>query len=138
MLVMQEETFGPLLPLIKVKDAAEAVKQANASSFGLSSSIWTRDQAKGEVLARKLEAGSTCVNDVIINYIMPEVPFGGLKDSGLGYRHGGADSLKKFCRPQTIVTDRFGLKRELIWMPYGKPLAGLLRLLLDILYRRRF
>lgn len=138
MLVMQEETFGPLLPVFKVKDAEEALKMANASRFGLSSSIWTRDQSKGEALARKLQAGSTCVNDVIINYIMPEVPFGGIKESGLGYRHGGADSLKKFCRPQTVVTDRFGLKREPIWLPYGKPVAGLLRLMLDILYRRRY
>ena len=138
MMVMREETFGPLLPIVKVKDAGEALQLANASNFGLSSSIWTRDQSRGEALARKLEAGSTCVNDVYINYIMPEVPFGGIKESGLGYRHGGADSLKKFCRPQTVVTDRFSLKREPIWMPYNKPVAGLLRLVLDLLYRRKF
>jgi acyl-CoA reductase-like NAD-dependent aldehyde dehydrogenase len=138
MLVMQEETFGPLLPVIKVKDAAEALKLANAGRFGLSSSIWTGDQSRGEALARQLGAGSTCVNDVLINYFMPEVPFGGVKDSGLGYRHGGPDSLKKFCRPQTVVTDRTGWKREPTWLPYGKPLAGLLRLVLNLLYRRKF
>jgi acyl-CoA reductase-like NAD-dependent aldehyde dehydrogenase len=138
MLVMREETFGPVLPVIRVKDAAEAVKLANTSSFGLSSSIWTRDTSKGEALARKLEAGSTCVNDVIINYILPEVPFGGIKDSGLGYRHGGPDSLKKFCRPQTVLTDRLGLKSEPFWMPYGKPVAKLLGLALDLLYRRKY
>lgn len=138
MLVLREETFGPLLPIVKVKDADEALRLANASNFGLSSSIWTRDQSRGEALARKLEAGSTCVNDVVINYVLPEVPFGGIKESGLGYRHGGADSLKKFCRPQTVVTDRFGLKHEPIWMPYNKPVAGLLRLVLDLLYRRKY
>lgn len=138
MLVMSEETFGPILPVIKVKDAAEAIKLANESNFGLSSSIWTRDTSKGEALARKLEAGSTCVNDVIINYILPEVPFGGIKDSGLGYRHGGEDSLKKFCRPQTVLTDRLGLKSEPFWMPYGKPVAKMLGLVLDLLYRRKY
>ena len=138
MLVMREETFGPVLPVIRVKDAAEAVKLANTSTFGLSSSIWTRDTSKGEALARKLEAGSTCVNAVIINYILPEVPFGGIKDSGLGYRHGGPDSLKKFCRPQTVLTDRLGLKSEPFWMPYGKPVAKLLGLALDLLYRRKY
>jgi acyl-CoA reductase-like NAD-dependent aldehyde dehydrogenase len=138
MLVMQEETFGPLLPVIKVKDAAQALRMANTGRFGLSSSIWTADTSKGEALARQLKAGSTCVNDVLINYFMPEVPFGGINDSGLGYRHGGPDSLKKFCRPQTVVTDRTGWKRELTWLPYSKPLTGLLRLALNLLYRRKY
>ncbi|MBN9390559.1 MAG: aldehyde dehydrogenase family protein [Chloroflexi bacterium] len=138
MLVMREETFGPLLPIIKVKDADEALRLANASNFGLSSSIWTGDTSRGEALAQKLEAGSTCVNDVFINYILPEVPFGGIKDSGLGYRHGGADSLRKFCRPQTILTDRFGLKSEPIWLPYGKKVPKLLGFALNLMYKRKY
>lgn len=138
MLVMQEETFGPLLPVIRVKDADEALRLANASNFGLSSSIWTGDTSRGEALAQKLEAGSTCVNDVFINYILPEVPFGGIKDSGLGYRHGGPDSLRKFCRPQTVLTDRFGLKSEPIWLPYGKVVPKMLSFALNLLYKRKY
>ncbi len=136
MLVMQEETFGPLLPIIKVKNAEEAIEKANKSNFGLSSSLWTGDRARGERLARQIEAGSTCVNDVTINYMALDVPFGGIKESGIGYRHGGADGLKKFCRPQSIIIDRFGLAREPIWMPYGKPVARLLHFALNLLYKR--
>jgi acyl-CoA reductase-like NAD-dependent aldehyde dehydrogenase len=138
MLVMKEETFGPLLPIVKVKSADEAIRRANASNYGLSSSLWTKDKARGIELAKRVEAGSTCVNDVIINYTMPEIPFGGIKESGIGYRHGGADSLKKFCRPQSIVTDRLGLKWELIWMPYGKPVANGLKFVLDALFKRKY
>lgn len=126
MLVMQEESFGPVLPIIKVKNADEAIKQANNSKYGLSSSLWVGDKAQGVELAKRIEAGSTCINDVIINYSMPEVPFGGIKESGIGYRHGGADSLKKFCRPQSIVIDRVGLKWEPIWMPYSKRFANIM------------
>jgi acyl-CoA reductase-like NAD-dependent aldehyde dehydrogenase len=136
MLLMQEETFGPLLPVIKVEDAQEAIRQANQSNFGLSSSIWTRDKANGEALARQLEAGSTCINDVIINYAILDVPFGGIKDSGMGFRHG-ADGLKKFCRAQSIVIDRFGLKHEPNWMPYTKSGFRLVSKAIDLLYKRR-
>ncbi len=136
MLVMQEETFGPVLPIIKVKDAGEAIQKANQSNFGLSSSIWTQDKAQGEALAHQIEAGSTCVNDVLVNYVTLEVPFGGIKESGIGYRHGGADGLKKFCRPHSIVIDRFGMAREVIWMPYGKRMVNILRSALDLLYKR--
>jgi acyl-CoA reductase-like NAD-dependent aldehyde dehydrogenase len=136
MLVMREETFGPVLPVIKVKDAADAIRKANLSNFGLSSSIWTRDKAKGEALARQVEAGSTCVNEVLINYVALEVPFGGIKDSGIGFRHGGAEGLKKFCRPHSIVIDRFGLKREVLWMPYSKSFSGTLHTVMNLLYKR--
>jgi len=136
MLVMQEETFGPLLPIIKVADAAEAIRRANDSPFGLSSSLWTRDVAEGERLAGQIEAGSTVVNDVVVNYLIPEVPFGGVKESGIGYRHGGAESLRRYTHPHSIIVDRFGLKREAIWFPYDKLTARLLRRVMDLLYRR--
>ncbi len=136
MLVMQEETFGPVLPIIKVKDAQEALRRANASRFGLSSSIWTGDATRGAALARQIEAGSTCVNDVLINYTMPEVPFGGIKESGIGYRHGGPEALQKFSRAHSIIIDRFGLRRELNWMPYSKRTNQMLEGAMKLLFRR--
>ncbi len=136
MLVMQEETFGPLLPVIKVRDAEDAVRQANDSRFGLSSSIWTKDTSKGEALARKVEAGSTCVNDALINYLALEIPFGGIKESGIGSRHGGPDGVRKFCRSHSILVDRFQLKRELNWYPYNKNVSRTIGMAVDFLFKR--
>ncbi len=136
MLLMQEETFGPVLPILKVKSAEEAIRRSNSSRFGLSSSIWTRDTARGVELARTIEAGSTCINDVAINYVIPEVPMGAIKDSGIGHRHGGADGIRLFCRSQSIVTNRFGMKREFYWYPYSRKVEKLLIKGLDLLFKR--
>ncbi|MEO7670277.1 MAG: aldehyde dehydrogenase family protein, partial [Polyangia bacterium] len=88
MAVSQEETFGPVLPITRVRDADEAIRLANDSPLGLSGSIWTADTARGRALARRLEAGSVCINDVLMNYFVVEAPLGGVKGSGLGVRHG--------------------------------------------------
>ena len=90
MKIMTEETFGPTLPIMKVRDADEAVRLANDSRYGLNSSVFTKDVAKGERIARRLEAGNACVNDALMNYLAQEAPFGGTSESGLGARHGAA------------------------------------------------
>jgi len=117
MLIMTEETFGPVLPIVRCKDEAEAVRRANASKYGLSGSVWTKDKKKGFEIARTIETGSVCVNDTGLTYGALEVPFGGRKQSGVGHVHG-ANALRNYCHPQPIITDRFGLKREHVWYPY--------------------
>ncbi len=104
MAVATEETFAPVLPIIKVRDAEEALRIANASPMGLSGSIWTRDAVRGRALARRLEVGTVCVNDALMNYFIVEAPLGGVKASGLGVRHG-PEGLRQFCRLETIVED---------------------------------
>jgi acyl-CoA reductase-like NAD-dependent aldehyde dehydrogenase len=106
MAVMREETFGPVLPIMRVADAEEALRVANDSPLGLSGSVWSRDVARAHALARRLEAGSVCVNDVLVNYYCVEAPLGGVKASGLGFRHG-PEGLRQFCRLETIVEDRW-------------------------------
>ena len=64
---MREETFGPTLPVVKVADEAEAIRLANDSRYGLSATVWTRDPARGERVARKLEAGAVNINDAMAN-----------------------------------------------------------------------
>ena len=118
MRVMTEETFGPVLPIMRVRDQAEALRLANDSRYGLNASVWTGDRAHGEELAAAVEAGITCVNDVIVGFAITDAPSGGLKESGLGKRHG-AEGIRRFCNQQVTITDRFGLKRELIWYPYS-------------------
>jgi len=104
MAVMREETFGPLLPVMRVADAEEALRIANDSPLGLSGSVWSADVDKARALARRVETGSLCVNDALFNYFCVESPLGGIKASGTGFRHG-AEGLRQFCRLETIVED---------------------------------
>jgi len=115
---MTEETFGPVLPIMRVRDQAEALRLANDSRYGLNASVWTGNRTQGEELAAAVEAGITCVNDVIVGFAITDAPSGGLKESGIGKRHG-AEGIRRFCNQQVTITDRFGLKRELIWYPYS-------------------
>jgi acyl-CoA reductase-like NAD-dependent aldehyde dehydrogenase len=105
MLVAQAETFGPVLPIIRVRDADEALRLVNASPTGLSGSIWTADVPRGRALASRMVAGSVCINDVLMNYFVVEAPLGGVKASGLGVRHG-PEALRQFCRLETIIEDQ--------------------------------
>src|SRR5439155_26717748 len=87
MRLMQEETFGPVLPIVVVKDEAEAIRHANASQYGLLASIWTNDTARGKNLAMQVEAGTVIINDVIYTHSAAETPWFGIKESGMGVTH---------------------------------------------------
>jgi acyl-CoA reductase-like NAD-dependent aldehyde dehydrogenase len=126
MLCMREETFGPTLPIMRVADAEEAVRLANDSEYGLQASVWTRDIARGEQLARRIQAGAVCVNDAQINYSALNLPMGGWKASGLGTRHG-AGGIRKYSRTQSLLITRWSLKRELFMFPYRAHRTRLLR-----------
>jgi acyl-CoA reductase-like NAD-dependent aldehyde dehydrogenase len=102
MLLMQEETFGPLMPIMKVKSEAEAVKLANDSPFGLGASVWGRDVVRAEAVARQVEASSVIINDSIAQFGVPMLPFGGVKESGAGRTHG-REGLMQFTRPYSYM-----------------------------------
>jgi acyl-CoA reductase-like NAD-dependent aldehyde dehydrogenase len=125
MAAMTEETFGPTLPIMKVADAEEAITRANDSPYGLGASVFTRDRARGEALARRIEAGAVCVNDAALNYLALELPMGGWKESGLGVRHGAA-GIRKYTRQQAIMTTRVALRREPHYFPYSPRVTRLL------------
>src|SRR3954451_9682793 len=118
MKVMTDETFGPVIPVMKVRDADEAVRMANDSRYGLSASVFAGDVNEGEAVARRIEAGAVNVNDVLTNYFAMGVPMGGWKDSGIGFRHASY-GMKKFVRPESIVIPRIKQgKRDPLWFPY--------------------
>jgi acyl-CoA reductase-like NAD-dependent aldehyde dehydrogenase len=106
--IMTKETFGPVLPIMKVKDEEEAIRLANDSEFGLSGSIWVSDRARGVKLAKQLESGTAAVNsDGGSVYGAHEGSFGGRKSSGVGYVNGEL-GLKSFSQAQHILITRFG------------------------------
>jgi len=117
MLIMQEETFGPILPIMRVADDDAAIRLANDSLYGLSGTVWTADAARAEAIARRLDTGSICVNDSSITYGACEAPFGGRKASGVGQVNGEV-GLRGYCHALPIVSDRFGQKEEHVWYPY--------------------
>lgn len=129
---MTEETFGPTLPIMKVKDAEEAIRLANDTPYGLQASVYSKDLEKAEAVARRIEAGAVVVNDSNANYIALEAPMGGWKSSGLGVRHG-PEGIRKYTHRQTILLTRFAMKKDLYFFPYrslnSKLLMGLLRLI---------
>jgi succinate-semialdehyde dehydrogenase/glutarate-semialdehyde dehydrogenase len=122
---MREETFGPVLPIMRVANEDEAVRLANDSPYGLAGSVFTRDDRRGLALARRIDTGSVCLNDSAVTYGALEAPFGGRKSSGVGQVNGEA-ALRGYCFAQPILVDRFQLKEERVWYPYTADKAGLL------------
>jgi acyl-CoA reductase-like NAD-dependent aldehyde dehydrogenase len=138
---MREETFGPTLPVMKIRTEQEAIEFANDSSYGLSGSVWTADPERAERVARLMETGGVCANNVLATVFQFPLPFGGWKSSGLGARMGGAHTVLKYCRQQAFVAERVHIRRELNWYPYkptkSKALGKMIRLLGMHDWRRR-
>jgi acyl-CoA reductase-like NAD-dependent aldehyde dehydrogenase len=140
MKVMRDETFGPVVGIMKVRDSDEAVRLANDTRYGLAASVFG-SKREAEAVARRLEVGTANVNDVLVGFLASDVPMGGWKDSGIGFRHGEY-GIKKFVRPESIVISRFGGKREPLYFPYTEKRRQQLRKLSDFFaardWRRRF
>jgi succinate-semialdehyde dehydrogenase/glutarate-semialdehyde dehydrogenase len=100
-----EEVFGPVLPVWKVDGLEEAIERANATQYGLGSSIWTRSAVAIDRATRELEAGITWVNQ--LHYGYDELPFGGTKQSGLGREHG-LEALAEYTEPKSVVVGGLG------------------------------
>jgi acyl-CoA reductase-like NAD-dependent aldehyde dehydrogenase len=133
MACMTEETFGPTLPIMKVSDVEEAIQLANDSPYGLQASVFTGDIARGEWVARRIQAGAVVVNDCGANYSALEAPMGGWKSSGVGVRHG-PEGIRKYTQRQTIVLTRFAPKKDLYMFPYNRLRSGLLLKAVKLLY----
>lgn len=119
MKVMTEETFGPVMPIMKVDRGEEAISLTNAGPFGLAASVWCGDLSRAERLAASVEAGLVGVNDLMSHYAVCSLPFGGIKDSGVGRRHSD-EGLRQFCWPQSVFVHEWPANApELWWFPYS-------------------
>ncbi|HEU4975752.1 MAG TPA: aldehyde dehydrogenase family protein [Baekduia sp.] len=132
---MTEETFGPTLPIMKVRDEEEAIRLANDSPYGLGASVFGKDTKHAEAVARRIEAGAVCVNDALVNYSALELPMGGAKASGLGSRHG-AGGIRKYCQQQAILVTRLAGKKDPHMYPYSARTTKLLGRFFKFLYGR--
>jgi len=124
--LMRDETFGPVLPIVVVDDEDAAIERANASTFGLTASIWTKRVARAQGLARRLRAGVVTINNHGFTAAIPSVPWSGLGHSGSGVTNG-PHALPAFVRTKLVLEDRNSAKRELWWYPYTPVLRSVAR-----------
>jgi acyl-CoA reductase-like NAD-dependent aldehyde dehydrogenase len=135
MRIMREETFGPVLPVMAFDSDEEAVGRANDSEYGLAASVWTRDSARGERLARRIHAGTVMVNDVISCFGISEAPHGGVKWSGVGRTHGRF-GLEEMVRLKYLDIDRMPGMKKVWWYGYGNSFRRQMEGFLDMQFAR--
>ena len=136
MRIWREETFGPCLPIRKFRDEEEAVAEANDSPFGLSAYVFSRDAKKAERIANRLQAGTVMINDVLYTHALPETPWGGVKQSGIGRVHG-LQGLKDLCEIRHVNTPRVAMLP--LWMyPYREKTFGLFTTAMRKLFKGPF
>ncbi len=133
--IMREETFGPVLPVMPFDNDNEAIRLANDSDYGLAASIWTRDRARGESLARRIHAGTVMVNDAVACFGISEAPHGGLKASGMGRTHGRF-GLEEMVRIKHVDSDLMPGVKRVWWYGYGEGFTRQMEGFLDLMFAR--
>ena len=117
--LMKQETFGPVISIMRVQDEEEAIRLANDSDYGLNGNVWTRDKDKGFAIAQRIQTGGVCVNDMAITYRVPEAPFGGRKSSGVG-QVNGKKGIRSYCHELPVLLDRHGGSKVQGGYPYTR------------------
>lgn len=119
MRIMKEETFGPVIGVMPFKNIEEAIHLANDSDLGLTASVWTKNHRLGRKIASQLHAGVVTINNHLVSHGIPNLPWGGVKQSGIGRTHGEL-GLLEMTEPRAIVNDYFPTNKQL----YGTPVSG--------------
>src|SRR5207248_4178105 len=134
MRIMKEEIFGPVVPIIVVDSEEEALARANDSNFGLGASVWTKDRAKGERMARRIESGMVWINDHSFTHGACQCSWGGVKESGLGRSHSKFGFYE--CVDVKLVAWEPSLTRDFWWQPYDRTLGEAVKATAKLLYGR--
>jgi len=134
MRLMKDETFGPIIPVLPFDDVSEVIERVNQSVYGLTGSVWTRNRRRGMEIMSQLEVGHASVNEHIVSASLPNLPWGGVKDSGYGSTRG-IEGLLEMTRPQSFSVERlFLLPIEYFWYPYTPFKYNFLRRFIKFLY----
>ena len=135
--VMRKEIFGPVIPIMRVRDEEEAIRLANDSHLGLLAYVFTKDKERGKRIAERVEAGTVMINDVLNTYACPETPWGGVKQSGIGRTHS-VHGLRDLCETRHVNHDRISMAREVWWYPYKPSTFRALLRGAKLLFGKRF
>ncbi|HRX72074.1 MAG: aldehyde dehydrogenase family protein [Gammaproteobacteria bacterium] len=136
--LMRQETFGPVLGVMQVRDMEEALELANDSSLGLTGSVWSNNTSAAVALGRRIQAGVITINDHLLTHSMAETPWGGFKESGIGRSHG-EPGFDEMTQPQVVTTELLPFaRRNLFWHPYDATLYAGLKGALQLLYSHEF
>ena len=132
---MQEEIFGPILPIVNVESVNEAIDFVNSKAKPLSLYIFSQKKAKQNEIIEKTSAGSVCVNDVVIQLSVDTLPFGGVGDSGYGAYHG-KHSYDAFCHKKSVLIRDFSAFGEKLgdfrYAPYTESNVKTFRMLMKV------
>lgn len=136
MAIMREETFGPVMTLCRVQDDHEAVAVANATGFGLSSSVFSRDRDRARRIGERLQAGMTAINECgAMTYMAQDLTFGGVKHSGFG-RINGREGLRACCNVKAVLDDRLPINFPNKVFPMGDRDFGRISGVVRLMYGR--
>jgi acyl-CoA reductase-like NAD-dependent aldehyde dehydrogenase len=135
MRIAQEETFGPIMLLMRVRDEDDAIRVANGTAFGLGATVCTKDPARAKRLTERLVVGQVSVNDFGLTYMAMDLPFGGVRGSGFG-RLNGREGLRACTNVKAVLDDRFPIHAPAKVFPVGDNTTDVAREVLRVLYQR--
>ena len=134
--LMMEETFGPVIPIMKFKTEEEAIRLANDSDYGLGGSVWSKDITRARRVASAIKTGNLSINNHMLNEGNPYLPFGGTKNSGFG-RYKGEAGLLTFSNCKSVLVDADSGNIDPNWYPFTQTKYGMLSSIIDHLFNDR-
>jgi len=135
MRIAQEETFGPVMLLMRVRDEEDALRVANGTPYGLGATVCSKDKKRVARITKQLVVGNVSVNDFGLTYMAMDLPFGGVRGSGFG-RLNGRDGLRACCNIKAVLDDRFPLHFPAKVFPVAGDSADMARDVIRVLYER--
>jgi acyl-CoA reductase-like NAD-dependent aldehyde dehydrogenase len=133
MKIWREETFGPILPIVAFDTPDEAIRMANSTQYGLGGSVFSEDMEEARMYASRMETGSVNINDCLVTYAFPSLPFGGAKTSGVGYYHG-EQGIRNFCRVKSMTEFKGMYSKEFFHYPVSPRVKEAMEAVLVLLY----